>query len=293
MFLQASGLSKRYGPFSALEQCSFETQQGEVLGLLGPNGAGKTTLLRLLLGFLKPSAGTATLDGFDCYDQAVEVHKRVSYLPGDPRLPRNLTGRQILKFFARLHPASSEKSALEMAQRLELDDACPVKHMSSGMRQKLALAIQLAPDVPLIVLDEPTSNLDPSVRSVVLQILREAKAAQKGVLFSSHVLSEVEEISDRVILLRQGQLVETLRMVDVRLQHRIRAKLTGPFTLPQNALAEHLHIEHDQEGCMTIQTARPLEPLLGWLASQPLEELRIEPLGLRAIYERHHTVGGS
>ncbi len=180
-----------------------------------------------------------------------------------------------------------------MAQRLELDDACPVKHMSSGMRQKLALAIQLAPDVPLIVLDEPTSNLDPSARSVVLQILREAKAAQKGVLFSSHVLSEVEEISDRVILLRQGQLVETLRMVDVRLQHRIRAKLTGPFTLPQNALAEHLHIEHDQEGCMTIQTARPLEPLLGWLASQPLEELRIEPLGLRAIYERHHTVGGS
>ena len=288
VYLQASGLTKHYGRFTALEQCTFQAGQGEVLGLLGPNGAGKTTLLRLILGFLEPSAGSATIDGFDCYRQAIEVHRRLSYLPGDPRLPRKLTGRQLLQFFAKLHPSSSPQAALKMAKRLALDISRPIRQMSTGMRQKLALAATLAPDVPLVVLDEPTSNLDPNARGSVLQLLREAKDMGKTVFFSSHVLSEVEEVSERVIILRQGRLVETVRMADVRRQHRIRAKLTGPFSPPQGALAGDLHIEHDPSGLMTIQTGGPLEPLLGWLARQPLEELRIEPLGLKAVYQRHH-----
>ena len=288
VYLQASGLTKHYGRFTALEQCTFQAGQGEVLGLLGPNGAGKTTLLRLLLGFLEPSAGSATIDGLDCYRQTIEVHRRLSYLPGDPRLPRKLTGRQLLQFFAKLHPSSSPQAALKMAKRLALDISRPIRQMSTGMRQKLALAATLAPDVPLVVLDEPTSNLDPNARGSVLQLLREAKAMGKTVFFSSHVLSEVEEVSERVIILRQGRLAETVRMADVRHQHRIRAKLTGPFSPPQGALAGDLHIEHDPNGLMTIQTGGPLEPLLGWLARQPLEELRIEPLGLKAVYQRHH-----
>jgi len=295
--IQASALTKRYGAFQALDQCSFEASQGEVLGLLGPNGSGKTTLLRLLMGFLKPSSGAATIDGLDCYRQSVEVHRRLTYMPGDARFPRKLTGRQLLDFFARLRQTELGESAVQatlpknvrrIVERLELDDSRPVGQMSTGMRQKLALAATLAPEVPLLVLDEPTSNLDPTTRQVVLQLLGEAKEAGKTVLFSSHVLSEVEEICDRVIFLQAGRLVETVRMTDVRRQHSIHAKLTGPLTSPHDKLAEQLRILPDGNGGVTILTDGPLQPLLGWLAEQPLAELQIEPVGLRALYQRHH-----
>jgi len=291
VFIQVAALTKRYGKLTALDKCSFSATRGEVLGLLGPNGSGKTTMLRLLLGFLRADSGRATIDGLDCNRQSVEVHRRLTYLPGDPRLIRKLTGREVLKFFAGLHPASSEKLAFRLAERMELDVSRRVRQMSTGMRQKLALAVALAPEVPLVVLDEPTSNLDPTARDHVLGMLRESKKAGKTVLFSSHVLSEVEEICDRVIVLRQGRVVETLRMADVRQKHRIHAQLQGSLETPDGELAGDLEIEHHADGSITILTGRPLQPLLGWLASQPLTELRIEPEGLRTVYQQHHPAG--
>jgi len=287
--IQTSSLTKRYGDFKALDQCTFEASRGEVLGLLGPNGSGKTTLLRLLMGFLKPSEGSATIDGLDCYRQSVDVHSRLTYMPGDARFSRKLTGRKLLTFFAQLRQTTTLDSVRKLVERLELDDSRPVAQMSTGMRQKLGLAATLAPDVPLVVLDEPTSNLDPTARQGVLKLLREAKDAGKTVLFSSHVLSEVEEICDRVIILQHGRLVETIRMSEIRRQHRINALLTGPLTPPAGKLSEQLQIALDDgNGTVTIHTDGPLEPLLGWLAEQPLAEIQIEPIGLRAAYERHH-----
>jgi len=293
VLIQALALTKqygtrRYGTFKALDQCSFQAERGEVLGLLGPNGAGKTTLLRLLMGFLKPTSGRATIDGLDCYRQSVRVHHRLTYMPGDARFFRKLTGRQLLDFFAQLRQTTTTDTVRQLVERLELDDSRPVAQMSTGMRQKLALAATLAPDVPLVVLDEPTSNLDPTARHGVLQLLRKAKAAGKTVLFSSHVLSEVEEVCDRVIILQQGRLVETIRMSELRRQHRIQAQLTGPLTPPQGELAKQLTITQNGDADVKILTDGPLEPLLGWLAEQPLAELQIEPIGLRAAYERHH-----
>ena len=288
MLIQATALTKQYGSFKALDECSFGASRGEVLGLLGPNGAGKTTLLRLLMGFLKPTSGNATIDGFDCYRQSVDVHRRLTYMPGDARFSRKLSGRKILDFFAKLRDTTPSDAVGKLVERLELDDSRSVGQMSTGMRQKLALAATLSPEVPLVVLDEPTSNLDPTARHGVLQLLREAKAAGKTVLFSSHVMSEVEEVCDRVIILRGGRLVETINMADVRQQHRIQAQLTGPLTTPDARLAERLRITHDDTGTVTMLTDGPLEPLLGWLAEQPLAELQIEPVGLRAAYERHH-----
>lgn len=288
MLIQASSLTKHYGSFHALDECSFEAARGEVLGLLGPNGAGKTTLLRLLMGFLKPTSGSATIDGLDCYRQSVEVHRKLTYMPGDARFSRKLSGRKLLDFFAQLRPNTTRSHVRKMVERLELDDSRRVGQMSTGMRQKLALAATLTPDVPLVVLDEPTSNLDPTARHGVLQLLREARDAGKTVLFSSHVMSEVEEICDRVIILQKGRLVETIRMADIRRRHRIQAELTGPLSPPGDDLAEQLQISPADNGTVTIHTDGPLEPLLGWLAEQPLSELQIEPIGLRAAYERHH-----
>ena len=292
MLVQTQSLSKRYGRLAALVDCTFGIERGEILGLLGPNGAGKTTLLRLLLGYLKPSSGRAAIDGLDCYRQSVDVHRRLSYLPGDARLFRQLDGRETLRFFADLRPGTSLARAVELAARLGLDLSRRVAQMSTGMRQKLALVVALAPDAPLVILDEPTSNLDPTVRRDVIALLGEARGQGKTVLFSSHVLSEVEDVCDRVVVLRAGQLVDSVRVADVLRQHRIRAKLRGPLTPAPLELAVGLEITPGPDGDVTIFTPGDLAPLLGWLAQQPLAELQIEPVGLRAIYERHHPAAG-
>jgi ABC-2 type transport system ATP-binding protein len=292
VLVQTDSLTKRYGRITALDHCTFEVPSGEILGLLGPNGAGKTTLLRLLMGFLEPSAGRATIAGLDCYRQSVGVHRQASYLPGDARLFRHLSGRETLEFFARLRGFAPERS-LRLAERLQLDLARRVRQMSTGMRQKLALVVALAPDVPLVVLDEPTANLDPTVRRDALALVREAGGRGRTVIFSSHVLSEVEDVADRVLVLRQGELVDSVRMAEVRSQHRIRAGLTGPLSPPPAELAASLEIAGSANGEVVIRTHGDLAPLLGWLAKQPLSRLQIEPVGLRTVYERHHPASTS
>jgi ABC-2 type transport system ATP-binding protein len=288
LIVETHSLSKRYGRLAALDDCSLGVERGEILGLLGPNGAGKTTLLRLLLGYLKPTAGRASVDGLDCYRESVEVHRRLSYLPGDARLFRHLDGRATLEFFAELRPPASVARSLALAERLELDLSRRVGQMSTGMRQKLALVVALAPETPLLVLDEPTANLDPTVRGEVVQLIRESRASGRTVIFSSHVLSEVEEACDRVVVLRAGRLVDSVRIADVRRQHRIQAELTGTLAAPPVELAGGLEIVRGGNGDVTILAAGDLAPLLGWLAQQPLVRLQIEPVGLRAVYERHH-----
>jgi ABC-2 type transport system ATP-binding protein len=284
-------LAKRYGRLTALSECSFAADRGEIVGLLGPNGAGKTTLLRLLLGFLKPTAGRAAVDGIDCYRQPVAVHRRLTYLPGEARLFRQLDGRQTLEFFARLRRESSFERSLALAERMQLDLTRRVAQMSTGMRQKLALAAALTPDVPLVILDEPTANLDPTVRRDVIDLIRESRRQGKTVLFSSHVLSEVEDACDRVIVLKAGRLVDEVRVADVLRQHRIRAELTGPLAPPPAELAAGLTISEGPNGAVTILTPGDLAPLLSWLAGQRLAQLQIEPVGLRTVYERHHPAG--
>ena len=282
-------LSKQYGELTALDRCSLEVARGEVFGLLGPNGSGKTTLLRLLLGFLHPTSGRASIDGLDCYRDSVAVHERVSYLPGEARLPARMRGHDVLRFFADVRPGGDYRRSATLAERLRLDISRQVALMSTGMRQKLALAAALSADTPLVILDEPTSNLDPTIRSEVLALVREARDAGRTILFSSHVLSEVEQACDRVVILRRGVLVHTQVVSQLRRQHRIRAQLTGPLAPLPEHLAAELSVEvHDSQE-LTIETPGELSPLLGWLAQLPIERVRIDPIGLQAVYDRFHA----
>ena len=287
-YVETDRLTKRYGRTTALEACSLQVEQGEVFGLLGPNGAGKTTLLRLLLGMLRPTAGRATVQGFDCYRQPLEVHRRVAYLPGEVRLFRQLRGGEVLRFFSEVRRDGGYDRAVKLAERLDLNLSRPVSAMSTGTRQKLALISALAADTPLVILDEPTSALDPTVRAEVLTLVCEARRAGRTVMFSSHVLSEVEQACDRVVILRAGQLVHTQIMRDLRKQHRIRARLTGPLLPVPEALRDGLTVAESPGGELTIDTPGELSPLLGWLATLPLAEVQIEPIGLRAVYDRFH-----
>ena len=293
MIVRTTSLTKRYGRVTALDRCDLEVRRGEILGLLGPNGSGKTTLLRLLMAYLRPTAGAAQIDGFDCHRQSLEVHSRVAYLPAEMRMFPEMRCREVLRFFSEVRRRPSYARSLKLAERLELDLSRRVSQLSTGMKRKLALAGTLAADTPLIILDEPTSNLDATVRSEVIALVIEARNAGRTVIFSSHVISEVEQACDRVVLLRKGELVYEQVLSELRRQHRILATLRSPLTPPPPELAEQLVIAHGPNNHVTIETPGALAPLLGWLATLPLAEVQIEPFGLQSIYDRYHAVAAA
>ncbi|HHK42532.1 MAG TPA: ABC transporter ATP-binding protein [Planctomycetaceae bacterium] len=291
--IRTEGLTKRYGSLCALDACSLTVERGEAFGLLGPNGAGKTTLLRLLLGFLQPTEGRAFVESYDCQRQSLEVRRHVSYLPGDPRLFRHMTGRQVLRFFASVRPGGDVARLQRVAERLELDLSRRVASMSTGMRQKLALAATLGADTPIVILDEPTSNLDPTVRREVMRLVVEARDEGRTVLFSSHVLAEVEQTCDRVGILRRGRLEWLQVLSELKRLHRIQLRLESPagasgeLKIPPE-LAEHISVRSHQDGRFQLETHTELARVLRWLASLPLAEVQIEPVGLQAIYDKLH-----
>jgi ABC-2 type transport system ATP-binding protein len=298
MLVSTDRLTKRYGSFTALDRCTLGVPRGEVFGLLGPNGAGKTTLLRLLLGFIAPTSGSATVAGYDCAADSLAVRSRVAYLPGEARLSRRMTGKEILAFFARLRPSCSLDQATRVAARLGLDTSRQVARMSTGMRQKLALASVVATDCELLILDEPTANLDPTARAEVLDIVREANAAGRTVIFSSHVLSEVEETCHRVAIMRAGSPVLEQAMATLRRGHRITARLAGPFAGVPASLASQVIVIDDRDRIdgqeqVVLEAADALAPLLGWLATLPVSEMAVEPIGLAAVYDRFHRSGAT
>lgn len=289
------GLGKRYGDFDALRDCSFRVRRGDVFGLLGPNGAGKTTLIRLWLGFLRPTAGRCEVMGIDPTVDSVAARRHVAYLPGDARLPRHMRGKGVLKFFADMHPQGNFERSRRVADRLELDLRRHVAFMSTGMRQKLALAVVFGTRTPLMILDEPTANLDPTVRAAVLEMVAEARADGRTVVLSSHVLSEIEQSCDRVAFLRRGCLAHQLAIADLYQRHRVTARLPDrPIDVPPE-LADRVSVRHtpprpsaEGGGRIQIDTAGDLAPVISWLGTLRLSQVRIEPLGLKAVYDAVH-----
>jgi ABC-2 type transport system ATP-binding protein len=284
--LTADGLTKDYGSFRALDALTLAIRPGEVVGLLGPNGSGKSTALRLFLGFLKPTAGRCAVAGFDSWSQSVEVRQRVAYLPSELRLYENMTGRRLVRFLAELRGERYEADAEQLAKQLDVPLDKPLTQLSSGMKRKVALLSALLPKVPLIVLDEPTSALDPTMRGQLLDQLAAARSRGQGVLFSSHVLAEVERVCDRVAILRRGQLVHVQEMSTLREGRFVRAKFAappaaGPDGSPVTA----------SDGAVELEYRGPLPALLGWLNAHQPTDVRIEPLGLGPLYARIHGGG--
>lgn len=284
-------LTKNYSRVRALDDMNLTVPQGEIFGLLGPNGSGKSTAIRLILGFLRPTAGAAWVQGYDCWSQSVEVKKRLTYLPGELRLYENMNGRQLVQFLARLRGDAIDAGVDRLAARFDIDLSRPLVQLSSGMKRKVALLTVLAPRVPLIILDEPTNALDPSMRESLLDLLREAKQHGQTVMFSSHVLTEVEAVCDRVGILQRGRLVHVETMDDLRRQRIVWARLAAPLerwpelagAKPVTDLGREIAFE---------QTGSP-GPLIAWLGAQAVEEIRVEPTGLHPVYLKYHGSGAS
>ncbi|PHR98989.1 MAG: multidrug ABC transporter ATP-binding protein [Blastopirellula sp.] len=286
--LATNNLTKRYGNFTALDNVSITIEQGQCCGVLGPNGAGKSTMFRLLMGFLRPTSGTAQIAGHDCQKQQNLVHQQVTYLPGDVRLPGAMRGRNVLQFFAEVHPHGNYQRALDTAKRLDLDLSRRVAFMSTGMRQKLGLCIVLSNESPVAIMDEPTTSLDPNVRLEVIHLIKEANDAGKTVVICSHVLSEIEDICSRAIIMRSGQVVHDQDLANLRNQHIIQCRLPDAMPeIPSDLSSLMTNFEHKGER-IQFSTNGDLSPILPWLTGLNASEVQIRQIGLKAIYQQHH-----
>lgn len=291
------GLTKHFKHVRALTDCSLEVNRGEVIGLLGPNGSGKSTLVRLVMGFLQPTSGTASVLGLDCASQTVAVHEKVAYLPGDARLFRTMRGKDTLNFFAAIRGGQFLERANALAQRFDLDLSRWVAFMSTGMRQKLALSVVMAIDSPVMILDEPTANLDPSVRQEVLNVVLEAQQEGRTILFSSHVLDEIEATCGRVVILRSGELVHSQSIETGTRGYQIRIVAEGTAPEIPAGLADRVSLESSNETSaeqreFLFAVDGELAGVLSWLDTVPMKSIRMNPVDLRSIYDRFHLGDG-
>ncbi|MFB6468379.1 ATP-binding cassette domain-containing protein [Cytobacillus sp. Hz8] len=214
--VRINGLQKKFGKFQALHDVSFTVNAGEVVGFIGPNGAGKSTTIRALLGIIKRDAGEAKIFGKDVWKDSLEIHKRISYVPGDVALWGNLTGGEIIDLFIKLHGGGDKAKRDYLIKRFELDPKKKAKGYSKGNRQKVGLIAALSVDSDLYIFDEPTSGLDPLMEVIFQEEVEKFKNTGKAILLSSHILSEVERLADKVVIIRQGKIVETGTLDELR-----------------------------------------------------------------------------
>lgn len=240
--VEMDNVVKKFGKVTALDGVNLELNMGEILGFIGPNGAGKTTAIRVILGILKAKSGSTYVFGKDAWRDAVNIHKRTVYVPGDVNLWPNLTGGEVIDLFLRLRKGKGQKYRDDLLERFNLDPTKKCRTYSKGNRQKVALVAAFASDADLYIFDEPTSGLDPLMESVFQDTVRELKSQDKSILLSSHILSEVEKLCDRVSIIRQGKVIESGTLSELR--HLTRTEITVQTKSPILGLGENPHV-HD------------------------------------------------
>ena len=301
--IETLGLTKRYGEVRALEAIDLLVRQGEVFGFLGPNGAGKSTTIRLLLGFLHPSAGSARVLGLDIVHESVAIRRRIGYLPGGIALYDTLTGEQLLEYLGRLTGRASVRRQ-EWCERLELSATTLkrlVRDYSRGMRQKIGIVQALQHDPELAILDEPSEGLDPLMQRAFYDILDVLKREGRTIFFSSHVLSEVERVCDRVAIVRQGKLVaveETAALLS-RQKRNVQIRFTGApprlDSVPGVSAIERSNGRGGLEGprdtggpkgphYLRCRVEGDMRPFLAAIADAGVEDLTIEPARLEDAF---------
>jgi polyether ionophore transport system ATP-binding protein len=291
--IRIEGLGKRYGEFVALHDLDLEIAPGEVVGYLGPNGAGKTTTIRLLLGLARPTAGRAEIFGLDCHRRTVEAHRRLAYVPGEANLWPSLTGMETLHLLGRVQGRVDIPYREELIGRFELDPSKKVRAYSKGNKQKILLIAALMGRPDLLVLDEPTSGLDPLMEQAFRHSVQEARDAGQTVFLSSHILSEVEALCDRVGILREGRLVEMGTLPEMRHLSTLTVEATFDGTPPDlagvvgvtRAVVDGRHVHLEVQG--------PMEPLVGALAGTGVRELLSREPSLEELFLAHYGTAGT
>ena len=281
-------LTKRYGSTTALRELDLDVQEGEVLGFLGPNGAGKTTTIRLLLGLIRPTSGVAELFGMHAERDAVAIHRRLAYVPGDTALWPSLTGEETLHFFAEVHGSVDDAYRKDLAERFDFDPSKKARAYSKGNRQKIALIAAFAARAELLVLDEPTSGLDPLMEQTFRDCMREAKERGQTVFLSSHILSEVEAVADRVAILREGELVEAGTMDELRIASAVSVEITFSAKPPALSRVDGVNNVTVDGKKVRCQVSGPIQPLLTAISSHTVVEMLSREPSLEELFLAHY-----
>jgi ABC-2 type transport system ATP-binding protein len=287
--ISVAGLTKSFGRTRALTGLDLHVRTGEVHGFLGPNGAGKTTTIRVLLGLMRADSGSVSLLGGDPWAGATALHKRLAYVPGDVTLWPNLSGGEVIDLLGRLRGGLDPRRRDDLLERFDLDPRKKGRTYSKGNRQKVALVAALASDVELLILDEPTSGLDPLMEEVFRDVIREERRNDRTVLLSSHILSEVEALCDRVTIVREGRTVETGTLADLR--HLTRTSIAAELTGPVDGLAElpGVHGLRTEAGRVHFDVdTDALEPALRKLVGVGVRSLVSQPPTLEELFLRQY-----
>ena len=288
--IEVTGLRKSFGRTRALDGLDLTVVPGEVQGFLGPNGAGKTTTIRVLLGLIRAGGGTARLFGEDPWSKATTLHRRLAYVPGDVTLWPNLSGGEVIDLLARLRGGLDEKRKAVLLEKFELDPAKKSRAYSKGNRQKVALIAALSSGAELLILDEPTSGLDPLMEATFRECVEEERQAGRTVLLSSHILSEVEALCDRVTIIRAGRTADSGALADLRHLSRtsVRAELERPPEGLDGLAGVHdLDVAGTRVGCQVDNSA--LDELLIRLTRAGVRSLVSQPPTLEELFLRHYT----
>ena len=291
--IHLENLTRRYGRRRGIESVSLSVPEGALFGFLGPNGAGKTTTIRVLLGFLQPSSGAARIFGLDCWRETKAVKRDLGYLPGDLRLPPWMNGTNALSIFGAVRRRDLTQSGRELAARFDLDLRVKIRDMSRGMRQKLGLILALAHSPRLLVLDEPTSALDPLMQQVLHELLRQLAAAGHTVFFSSHSLGEVEQLCDRVAIVRDGELVadESLAALRDRAGHDVTIRWQDQAPALALEPPAFLKLIRRDNAVWQGTLDGPAHRLVDFLAGKPVEDLTIARPDLESLFRRFYEHG--
>ncbi len=288
--IEVAGLTKSFGRTRALDGLDLTVAAGEVHGFLGPNGSGKTTTIRVLLGLIRAGGGSARLLGGDPWAEATTLHRRLAYVPGDVTLWPNLSGGEVIDLLARLRGGVDEKRKVALLEKFELDPATKSRSYSKGNRQKVALVAALSSGAELLILDEPTSGLDPLMEAAFRECVDEERQAGRTVLLSSHILSEVEALCDRVTIIRAGRTVDSGALADLRHLSRtsVRAELDQPADGLDGLPGVHdLEIAGNRVSCQVDD--RVLPEVLRRLAAAGVRRLVSQPPTLEELFLRHYT----
>ena len=287
--IEVRELHKSYGRVHALNGLDLAVETGEVHGFLGPNGAGKTTTLRILLGLLQIDAGTVRLLDSDPWRDAVALHRRLAYVPGDVVLWPNLSGGEVIDLLGRLRGGLDPKRRKDLLERFELDPRKKGRTYSKGNRQKVALIAALASDVELLLLDEPTSGLDPLMEAEFREVIAEERTGGRTVLLSSHILSEVEALCHRVTIIREGRAVETGTLEELR--HLTHTSIKAGLASPPDGLADLPGVHDlvvDGTDVQLQVDAEHLNDVLARLTSLGVRDLVVQPASLEELFLRHY-----
>jgi polyether ionophore transport system ATP-binding protein len=287
--ISVSGLVKTFGRTRALDGLELWVQEGEVHGFLGPNGAGKSTTLRVLLGLMCKDSGDVRLLGGDPWKDAVELHRRLAYVPGDVTLWPGLSGGEVIDLLGRMRGGLDSKRRADLLERFELDPRKKCRTYSKGNRQKVALVAALASGAQLLLLDEPTSGLDPLMEAVFRECVEEERERGRTVLLSSHILSEVEALCDRVTIIRDGKAVDHGSLAELR--HLTRTSVAAELSTAPSGLGElpgvhDLEVAGNRVRCQVDADA--LDGLLGRLVPFGVRSLTSQPPTLEDLFLRHY-----